>query len=268
MRIKVKNENGAVIEVASSLSGGQLVLTTVDFGTITETVNSSSAVGADGEFYHGSAFGSRDITIQFLNKKYNPRKIMAALSPKSGCTLEIDGKYTISGKFINTPSVTQPAYNTDYVYSVTFRAFDPYFSTLNGEKTIEFENRVYGNIYENGYRYQTLTINNTGDCEVPLIIEIEPNNAATATSARGLFTVCDWNDGNPIYEGWRFKASVAEGEACYINTDIRDKGAFMSYECFSVYKIFFLPVGVSYLYAFNAKGKIKYNPRYISVREG
>lgn len=265
MKIKIKNENGVNIVVASALYGAQLVLTSIDFGSITETVNSDTINGVDGEIYYNSTFGSRDITFQFLNKKYNPRQIMAALSPKTGGTLEFDNNYTISGKFTGTPTLTQPAYNTDYVYAVTFRAFDPYFKAISGERTLAFENSG-GNLYENGtYKYQKLIINNSGDCGCPLYVSLEPT---TADGKRGLFTVAEWNSGNPIYEGWAFKSDTAKGKVCTIDTDKRNKNAYADYDYFMDYPMYILPPGNSLLYALNVKGSLKYNPRYISIREG
>lgn len=265
MKIKIKNENGANIVVASALYGAQLVLISIDFGTITETINSDTINGVDGAIYYGSTFDARDITFQFLNKKYNSRQIMAALSPKTEGTLEFDNKYTISGKFIGTPTLTQPAYNTDYVYSVTFRAFDPYFKAILGEKTLAFENSG-GHLYENGiYNYQKLAINNSGDCGCPLRVSLEPT---TVNGKRGLFSVADYNGGSPIYEGWTFKADTAKGTVCIIETDKRNKDAYFDYDKFSAYPMYILPPGNSVLYALNVKGSLKYNPRYISIREG
>lgn len=266
MRLKILNENGYKIEIGSALTNKQLVLNEIDFGSITETANSDTIYGVDGALYSGSSFGTRDITFKFFNIGGNPKGVTVALSPKTSARLEFNNKYYIEGKFINTPVKSRPAYNTDFLYAVTFRAFDPYFKLISGTKTLTFENQntVF---YEGGvYGYQKITVNNTGDCECPLLIKMAPNN--TTTYRRGLYTLAEWNDGSPNIEGWDFNTTAVQNTEYYINTDKRDKDGFKDYNYFKKYQVYNIPVGVSYLYAFNAKGTAEFTPRFTDISEG
>lgn len=266
MRIKIINENGNSIEIGSALLRSQLMLNEIDFGNISETVNTDVIYGADGALYTGSSFGTRDINFKFFNMKYNPRAVMTALSPKTSARLEFNNKYYIEGKFISTPVKTRPAYNTDFLYSVTFRSFDPYFKLVGGKKVVSFENQKTV-FYENGvYGYQKLTLNNTGDCECPILIKITPNN--TSTYRRGLYISAEWNSGQPKYIGWDFSVAAVQNQEYYINTDKRDKNGFKDYNAFRNYQIYNIPAGISYLYAFNAKGSVEFVPRFIDIAEG
>lgn len=260
MNIILQNENGFYFTI-SSRSDTACLVDSPDFGEISSDFKTYKIPGVMGEGLSSVNHSVRDVTIKFEARRQSERIISRTLSPLSGITCTVDGRWQFKGYTKGTAKQERPHENMPVIYTVQIRLFDPCFYKLHNNRTVPFFNHG-GRLYENGvYNYQKLSLLNNGDIPCPLSAEIKP---LEATGTSGLFSKAVWEDGVNIYEGYKL-GSRDTSTTYYVSSDITDKRAFTDYHSFERFDRIYLKPGQNTLYVLNATGTLWYNPKFLSI---
>lgn len=261
MTIRIINQNGFSVEMGGST--GMRLLDYPDFGYPSADFKTDKIPGISGEILSSSETGVRDI---FLKAEADiPYSLLSRVfAPGTEVEIISDDKWTIKGHISGIKSISRPARMAKPVVNIAIRCFDPYFTKINGDFCLDFDNNG-GGIYEGGdYTCSVLDIINHGDVPCPVSVTMR-SNASSASTPSGLFNRLDWNSGNPIYTGLIFKKGTDSGIDRFVTTDTLSDRFFESYSVMENCEYFLIPPGKSKLYAQNVTGSLTFTPKFLWI---
>ena len=259
MKLTIINSDGFEINIGEKSE--MKLMEYPDLGTPLADIQSDKVPGRDGEVFHSSSIGARDITLK-IEAGLPLYIISRSLVPGTEVTLIVNDKWTIKGHISGIREHNRPMRLAKPVIILVIRCFDPYFTKINGVKTAEFSN-FGGGIFETGdYTCQRITLLNEGDIPCPVDVTMRPTSTMAPS---GLFNTLDWNKGKPLYTGLVFKSGTGLAEPCFITTNVFSDRFFESYGVLKNSDYFLLPPGKTVLFAQNVVGSLSFDPKYLYV---